>query len=129
MSWFFAILNCMCIHIHGILEILYIYTLPRWLSGKEFTSNAGDTASIPGSGRSPGEGNGNPLKYSYLGNPMDRGAWRAMSMESHKNQTQLSDQTTAYIYITSSFVHSSVDRHRLLPYLGFKHWGVYLFLN
>ena len=41
--------------------------------------------------QSPGEGNGNPLKYSYLGNPMDRGAWRAMSMESHKNQTQLSD--------------------------------------
>ena len=33
--------------------------------------------SIPGSGRSPGEGNGNPLQYSCLGNPMDRGAWRA----------------------------------------------------
>ena len=39
--------------------------------------NAGDMGSIPGSGRSPGEGNGNPLWYSYLGNPMDRGAWRA----------------------------------------------------
>ena len=40
-------------------------------------ANAGDTGSIPGSGRSPGEGNGNPLQYSCLGNPMDRGAWQA----------------------------------------------------
>ena len=39
--------------------------------------NAGDTGSIPGSGRSPGEGNGNPLQYSCLGNSMDRGALRA----------------------------------------------------
>ena len=39
--------------------------------------NAGDVSSIPGSGRSPGEGNGNPLQYSCLGNPMDRGAWWA----------------------------------------------------
>ena len=40
-------------------------------------ANAGDAVSIPGLGRSPGEGNGNPLQYSCLGNPMDRGAWRA----------------------------------------------------
>ena len=40
-------------------------------------ANAGDTGSIPGSGRSPGEGNGNPLQNSCLENPMDRGAWRA----------------------------------------------------
>ena len=39
--------------------------------------NAGDADLIPGSGRSPGEGNGNPLQYSCLGNPMDRGAWWA----------------------------------------------------
>ena len=39
-------------------------------------ANAGDTGSIPGSGRYPGEGNGNPLQYSHVGNPMDRGAWR-----------------------------------------------------
>jgi len=51
--------------------------LPQWLSGKEFTCNAGDASSIPGSGRSPGGGNGNPLLYSYLENPMNRGAWRA----------------------------------------------------
>ena len=40
-------------------------------------ANAGDAGSIPGSGSSPGEGNGNPLQYSCLENPMDRGAWRA----------------------------------------------------
>ena len=51
--------------------------LPWWLSGKESACKAGDMTSIPGSGRFPGEGNGNTLQYSYLGNPMDRGAWRA----------------------------------------------------
>ena len=38
-------------------------------------ASAGDEGSIPGSGKSPGEGNGNPLRYSCLGNPMDRGTW------------------------------------------------------
>ena len=51
--------------------------LPRWLSGKESLCNAGELGSIPGSVRSPGEGNGNPLQYSCLENPMDRGAWQA----------------------------------------------------
>ena len=41
-------------------------------------ANAGDVGSISGSGRSPGEGSGNPLQCSCLGNPMDRGAWRAI---------------------------------------------------
>ena len=45
--------------------------------GKESACNAGDLGSIPGSGRSPGEGNGNPLQFSCLENPMDKGAWRA----------------------------------------------------
>ena len=45
--------------------------------GKESACNAGAPGSIPGSGRSPGEGNGNPLQYSCLENPMDRGAWQA----------------------------------------------------
>ena len=54
--------------------------LPWWLSGKESTCNAGvtgDEGLIPGSGRSLGEGHGNPLQYSCLENPMDRGAWQA----------------------------------------------------
>ena len=44
---------------------------------KELASNAGDSGSIPGLGRSPGEGNGNPLQYFLPGNPMDRGTWQA----------------------------------------------------
>ena len=44
---------------------------------KNLPANAGDAGSIPGLGRSPGEGNINPLQYACLGNPMDRGAWQA----------------------------------------------------
>ena len=54
------------------------YELLWWLSGKESMCNAGDTGdmgSIPGLERSPGEGHGNPLQYSCLENPMDRGDW------------------------------------------------------
>ena len=50
---------------------------PRSSVGKESTCNEADQGSIPRLGRSPGEGNGNPLQYSCLENPMDRGAWRA----------------------------------------------------
>ena len=50
---------------------------PGGSDGKASVCNAGDLGSIPGSGRSPGEGNGNPLQYSCLENPMDRGAWLA----------------------------------------------------
>ena len=49
----------------------------RWLSGKESACHARDVGLIPGSGRSSGEGNSNPLQYSCLGNPIDRGAWGA----------------------------------------------------
>ena len=45
--------------------------------GKESAFSAGDPDSVPGSGRSPGEGNGNPLQFTSLENPMDRGAWQA----------------------------------------------------
>ena len=61
---------------------------------KESACNAGDIrdpGSIPGLGRSPGEGNGNPLQYSCLKNPMDRGAWQAAVQRVLKSRTQLSD--------------------------------------
>ena len=48
---------------------------PGGLAGKASTRSVGDLGSIPGSGRSPGEGNGNPLQYSCLENPMGGGAW------------------------------------------------------
>ena len=50
---------------------------PHSSVSKESACNAGDLGLIPGSGRSPGEGNGNPLQYSCLENAMDRGAWQA----------------------------------------------------
>ena len=50
---------------------------PHSLVSIESACNAGDLGSIPGLGRSPGEGNGNPVQYSCLENPMDRGAWQA----------------------------------------------------
>ena len=64
--------------------------LPRWLSGKASAcsvGDAGDVSLIPGSGRSAGEGNGNPLKYSCLESPMDRGAWQATIYRIAKSQT------------------------------------------
>ena len=59
---------------------------------KEFTCSAGDLGLIPGSGKSPGEGNAYPLQYSCLENSMDRGAWRATVHGVAKSQTRLSDK-------------------------------------
>ena len=59
-----------------LLNIVVVYAgsdFPTGSDGKASAYNAGDLSSIPGSGRSPGEGNGNPLQYSCLENPMDRG--------------------------------------------------------
>ena len=58
---------------------------------KNLPAKTGDMGSIPGLGRAPGEGNGNPLQYSCLENPMDRGAWWAAVHRVAKSQTQLSD--------------------------------------
>ena len=58
---------------------------------KESACNAGDPGSISGLGSSPGEGNGNPLQYSCLENPMDRGPWRATVYGVAKRWTRLSD--------------------------------------
>ena len=60
---------------------------------KASASNAGDLGSIPGSGRSPGEGNGNPLQYSGLENPMDGRAWWATVHGVTKSRTRLNDLT------------------------------------
>ena len=64
---------------------------PHYSDGKESACNAGDPGSIPGLGRSPGEGNGNPLQYSCLEISIDRGAWWATVQGVAKNWTQLSD--------------------------------------
>ena len=58
---------------------------------KESTCNVGDLASVPGLGRSPGGGHGDPFQYSCPENPMDRGAWQATVHGVTKSQTGLSD--------------------------------------
>ena len=69
----------------------FIYGFPGSSDGKESTCNAGKVGLIPGSGRSPGGGNSNPLQYSCLGNPMDRGAWWVTVHEVSKSRTRLRD--------------------------------------
>ena len=74
--------------------------------------NAGDPGSIPESGRSPGEGNGNPLQYSCLENPMDAGAWWPTVHGVTKSRTQLSDFT----FTTSLSSHLSMDIYAVSMY-------------
>ena len=57
------------------MVIITVQELPGGSDGKASAYNAGDLGSIPGLGRSPGKGNGNPLQYSCLENPIDRGNW------------------------------------------------------
>ena len=81
---------------------LHYWGFPDGSVSKEDTCNAGDPGSIPGLGRCPGEGNGNPLQYSCLGNPMDRGTWQAtvhgLAMAGHGLATEPPPTT---MYMTS----------------------------
>ena len=73
--------------------------LPGGSAVKNLPANAGDPGSIPEPRRSPGEGNGNLLQFSFLGNPMDRGAWQATVHGITKSWTQLSTHTHAQAFI------------------------------
>ena len=82
---------------------------PGGSDGKECAYKVGDLGSIPGSERSPGEGNGNPLQYSCLGNPMDRKACWATIHGVTKSQTQLSDQHFHFhTFLYNSLEHSYI---------------------
>ena len=88
---------------HLLLSYIFITITPTpwWLSGKESGCKAGnkrDVGLIPGLGRCPGEGNGNPLQYSCLGNSMDRGVWWATVNGVAKSWTWLSNKTTTTTY-------------------------------
>ena len=79
--WIFCSLLFWCVYVYMrntlfLIDIL-LYGLPWWLSGKDLACNVGNTGLIHGSWSFPGEGNDNPLRYSCLGNPMDRGALQA----------------------------------------------------
>ena len=82
--------------------------------------NAGDLGSIPGSGRSPGEGNGNPLQYSCLENPMDGGAWWATVHRVAKSQTRLSNFTHS---LTQTLAGAAYPGSWLLGYLALTVWS------
>ena len=81
-----------------IIPLLQQKDFPGGADGKASAYNAGDPGSIPGLGRSPGEGNGTPLQYSCLENPMDGGAWQATVQGATKSQTGLSDFTFFHLW-------------------------------
>ena len=68
---------------------------------KNLLANAGNAGLVPGSGRSPGGGNGNPLQYSFLGNFMDRGTWQAI-VHGVIKELDMTEQLSTYVYITTS---------------------------
>ena len=78
---------------------------PGGSDGKESVCSAGDLRSIPGSGRSPGEGNGNTLQYSCLENPMESGAWCAAVHGVSKSQTRLEWLTQTHTHNPFAFLH------------------------
>ena len=92
--------------------VLLFWGLPWWFSSKESAcviGDAGDKGSVPGSGRSPGGGNDNPLQYSCLENSMDRGAWWATVHGVAKSRTGLSSWAlTSYCFGALS---SSASQH------------------
>ena len=98
----------MAIKEHILLVRYYKWTSLDFTSdGKVSAYNAGDLGSIPGSGRSPREGNGNPLQCSCLENPMDGGAWWTTVHGVAKSRTRLSDFTftsTSLCYL-ANFQH------------------------
>ena len=79
---------------------------PGGLDGKESACTAGDLGLIPGLGRSSGVGNGNPLQYYCLGNPMDGGVCQATVHRVTKSWTQLSDFTFIFFH---TYIHSFSD--------------------
>ena len=102
---------------------------PRLPSDKESTSSAGDTgdsASIPGSGRSPGGGHGNPLQHSCLENPMDRGAWRATG---HRVAESDTTAATEQAHSPRTYTMETNDFRRQLPILTVGNAFWYLLLD
>ena len=82
-----------------------------------------DTGSVPGSGRSPGGGHGNPLQYSCLENPMARGAWRAAVQGVTQSQTRLQRLSTHLALVVNPPAGAGDSRHRLDPWVGRIPWS------
>ena len=91
-------------------SIYAVWGFPGGSDGKASVCNAGDLGSIPGSGRSPGEGNGNPLQFCCLENPMDRGAWYATVHGVTKSRTRLRN-LNLLIYAVYKRPTSNLGKH------------------
>ena len=89
-------------------------------------ANAEGTGSIPGLGRSSGEGNGNPLQYSYLENSRDRGAWQATVHGVAKSRIQLSDWTTTTYYRKEKKNHPQSHHSIISRFLYLKNVAIIL---
>ena len=83
-------------YVYGLSYYIICLGFPGGSEGKAPAHNAGDPGSIPGSGSSPGEGNGNPLQYSCLENPMDGRTWWATVHGVAKSRTRLSELTSLH---------------------------------
>ena len=97
--------------IHHFNSLELSIGLPTYSVVKNLPANAGDTGSNPGSGRSPEEGNGNPLQYSCLDNSIDRGAWWARV---HKSQRARHDLAIEYTHTQAHYMHptyGTTDRY------------------
>ena len=93
----------------------YLTCCSGFLGGAEVkvsACNVGDLGSIPGSGRSPGEGNGNPLQYSCLENPRDRGAWQAAA---HRVTRVTKSRTQLKLLSTYTHTHTHTHTHTVFP--------------
>ena len=104
------------------MRVIYI---PGGSDGKESACNAGDLDSIPGLGRSPGEGNGNPLQYPCLENLMDRGVWWAVVHGVAKSRARLSDEHLLTYMSLSSLLAQMVKCLRTMweAWVRFLGWG------
>ena len=109
---FSCILLCLC----ATFLIFYIDLsgFPWWLSSKDSACSAGDKEDIgwiPGSARSPGGGNDNPLQYSCLKNPMDRGAWQTIVWRDTKSQMWQDTQSALICQFTYAHTHTHTHTH------------------
>ena len=117
-----------CTHTHTHTRT-HIYEHPWWLSSIKSACHAGGMGSIPGSGWSPGEGNGNSLQYSCLGNLMDRGAWWAIkSMGLQKrfgHGLAAKQQGSIFIHTMHAYVHLHIPPLSLLKWTErYGYWDI-----
>ena len=107
---------------------LHLYVLPGGSDGKESACNVGDLGSIPGLGRSPGEGNGNPLQYSCLENSVDRGAWSLVGYNPWVAKLNTTERLTHTCALSPLLLRGQVEQGRHILSLC-MYWQPFLLLE